>query len=240
MDMILQFLSSLAVWIVPLTIAIVFHEVAHGWVANYYGDSTAKSLGRLSFNPIGHIDPVGTIVLPVVLALSGAPVFGWAKPVPVVASRMRNPRRDMMIVALAGPGMNMLLAVSAAILLAVAVRSNILGSEDSTGGDMEAISDMGRFIVTNLGNFIVINIFLAIFNMIPLPPFDGSHVVEGFLPPSLLGFWSDLRRWSFPILILLLVVIPWLSPSSGPVYWLIVPMVQSTADLLFGWAMPSV
>src|SRR5215212_9229494 len=124
---------QIAVWLVPLVIAIVFHEVAHGLVARRLGDPTAQQLGRLSLNPIRHVDPFGTVILPLILAISHAPVFGWAKPVPVDYHRLRNPRRDMVLVALAGPGMNLLLAViGAAILMATINLSG--GDRDGVGG----------------------------------------------------------------------------------------------------------
>jgi Zn-dependent protease len=160
---------DVATWLLPLIVAIVLHEISHGWVANAFGDPTAKRLGRLSPNPIRHVDPIGTIALPLILVLANAPVFGWAKPVPVVAQRMRNPRLHMMLVALAGPGMNLLLALAAAVGLAIAT-----GAADRSAGS--------AFLLANLGNFLVINIFLAVFNLLPIPPFDGGHVVEG-LPP---------------------------------------------------------
>src|SRR4051794_15199647 len=142
-----------ATWLIPLVVAIVFHEVAHGWVANAFGDPTARRKGRLSLNPIRHVDPVGTVILPLILAVSGAPVFGWAKPVPVVARRMRNPRVHMILVALAGPGMNLLLALAGALALA---------------GLIAAAPPPGLawvFIGLNLFNFVAINVFLAVFNM---------------------------------------------------------------------------
>src|SRR5688500_11549032 len=110
---------EIATWLIPLVFAIVLHEISHGWVANAFGDPTAKKLGRLSPNPIRHVDPIGTIGLPLLLAVSGAPVFGWAKPVPVVARKMRDPRLHMMIVAMAGPGMNLALGLAAAFALAL-------------------------------------------------------------------------------------------------------------------------
>src|SRR5919107_1478718 len=110
---------QIATWLIPLIIAIVLHEISHGWVASAFGDPTAREQGRLSLNPIRHVDPIGTVGLPLLLAVTGAPVFGWAKPVPVVAKRMRNPRLHMMLVALAGPGMNLLLAMLAGIALAL-------------------------------------------------------------------------------------------------------------------------
>jgi Zn-dependent protease len=147
---------TIAVWIVPLVIAIVFHEVSHGLVARRLGDPTAAERGRLSFNPFRHIDPFGTVILPLLLAISHAPVFGWAKPVPVNYARLRHPRRDMVLVALAGPGMNLLLAVAGTILLAATV--------SLSGGANQGIPAL---IAANALNFVLINIFLAVFNLLP-------------------------------------------------------------------------
>src|SRR4051812_10306981 len=180
-----------ATWLIPLVFAIVLHEIAHGWVANAFGDPTARRQGRLSLNPLRHVDPFGTIALPLLLAVAGAPVFGWAKPVPVVARRMRNPRLHMMLVALAGPGMNLLLAVAAALLLAALLRH-------------EGSSLASPFLMLNLLNFVAINIFLAIFNLLPMPPFDGGHVVEGLLPRRAARQYAKLGRYGFPLLFVLL------------------------------------
>jgi Zn-dependent protease len=185
-----------ASWLIPLVIAIVLHEVSHGWVANAFGDPTAKRKRRLSLNPLRHIDPVGTIVLPLALAVSGAPVFGWAKPVPVVARRLRNPRLHMMLVALAGPGMNLLLALIGALAWA---GLRWLSPPAGLGWD---------FLIANVANFMIINVSLAIFNMLPIPPFDGGHVVEGLLPRPLARRYARLGRYGLPVLVLLLVVLP--------------------------------
>ena len=209
-------LWNVATWLIPLIIAIVFHEVSHGMVANMLGDPTARERGRLTFNPIKHVDPIGTVVLPMILAVSGAPIFGWAKPVPVVARRLRNPRFHMVLVALAGPGMNLLLALVSALLLAALV----------------AITPTGliwAFIGQNLLNFLAINVFLAVFNLIPLPPFDGGHVVQGLLPRGLAKHYAKLSRFGLLLLIMLLLVIPMLFPSANiveriigpPVHWII-------------------
>jgi Zn-dependent protease len=179
---------SAAIWIIPLVIAIVLHEISHGWVANALGDPTAKRLGRLSVNPITHVDPVGTLLVPLGLAIAHLPVFGWAKPVPVVASQLRNPRRDMMIVALAGPAMNLVLALIGALLLA-AFLARWHGA---------APTGVARFTFYNLFNFIQINVFLAVFNLLPIPPFDGGHVVEGLLPRPLARRYGQLARYAFP------------------------------------------
>jgi Zn-dependent protease len=201
---------KLATWLIPLVIAIVFHEVSHGLVANALGDPTAKQRGRLTFNPAKHVDPIGTIFLPMILAVSGAPIFGWAKPVPVVARRLRNPRWHMMLVALAGPGMNFLLALVAALLLAGLV----------------ALAPSGiawAFVGQNLLNFMAINVFLAIFNLLPMPPFDGGHVVEGLLPRRLAVHYRKLSRYGFLLLIFLLLVVPMMFPSANVVERLIGP-----------------
>jgi Zn-dependent protease len=215
----MSMLWGIATWLIPLVIAIVFHEVSHGLVANALGDPTAKRRGRLSFNPIKHVDPFGTVLLPMVLAVSGAPVFGWAKPVPVVSQRLRNPRYHMILVALAGPGMNLLLAVIAAILFAGVLAADPQGL-------------VWVFIIQNLVNFMVINVFLAIFNLIPLPPFDGGHVVEGLLPRRLAVHFAKLRRFSFPLLIVLLLVVPLLFPDARIIERTIIPPVNWIMRLL--------
>lgn len=209
-----------ATWLIPLVFAIVLHEISHGWVANFFGDPTARRKGRLSLNPLRHVDPVGTIALPLILAVSGAPVFGWAKPVPVVARRMRNPRLHMMLVAVAGPGMNLLLAVLAAFAIALL---SWFAPGDGIGW---------QFLSLNLINFLVINIFLAVFNMLPIPPFDGGHVVEGLLPRPLAARYKKLGRFGFPILIFLLVLLPILSPQSDIVEQVVVPPVLWILHLL--------
>jgi len=209
-----------ATWILPLVFAIVLHEISHGWVASAFGDSTARDKGRLSLNPIRHVDPFGTIALPLVLAVSGAPVFGWAKPVPVVARRLRRPRLHMMLVALAGPGMNLLLALLATALLALL---RWFGPGGGLGW---------AFLYLNLANFLVINIFLAVFNLLPIPPFDGGHVVEGLLPRRLVRSWRRLGRFGFPLLILLLVVVPMVAPGADIVARLVGPPVEWIIRLL--------
>lgn len=215
----------LALILIPaLVIAIVFHEVSHGWAALALGDPTAKERRRLSFNPIRHVDPIGTIVLPGFLALVGAPVFGWAKPVPVDQRRLNNPRFGMMAVAIAGPGMNLLLATVGAVVLGLIAR---VYSIDATLPDL---------LVTAFTYFIAINIFLALFNLIPLPPFDGSHIVEGLLPDSAARAYAKLRPLGFPLLILLLVVIPSLFPGLGIVERFVLPPVGWLQERLFALA----
>jgi Zn-dependent protease len=214
---------QIAVWLVPLIIAIVFHEVAHGLVARRLGDRTAEERGRLSLNPIRHIDPIGTLILPMTLAIAHAPIFGWAKPVPVNYARLRNPRRDMVLVALAGPGMNLLLAIAGAAVLAATV-SLSGGAEDGAA----------RFIAVNALNFIGINVFLGVFNLLPVPPFDGGHVVEGLLPPDLARQFHKIGRFSLLVLVLLLLVLPALSPRADVVGRIVSPLVNSIAVAILG------
>ena len=214
-------LFQVAALVIPLIIAIVFHEVAHGWTARLLGDPTAAQLGRLTLNPIKHVDPFGTIILPGMLKLAGLPVFGWAKPVPVVKGRLRNPRRDMMIVAAAGPGSNLVMALVGAVLLGLVMRGFAGGVEPSL-----AVS----FLAANLFNFILLNIFLALFNLLPIPPFDGGHIVEGLLPPQAARKYAAMHSKALLIKILLLVVLPWIAPSLNVVSWLVLPPVDWLSD----------
>lgn len=215
---------ELGVWLVPLVIAIVSHEVAHGLVARKLGDPTAEAKGRLSLNPIRHIDPFGTIVLPLLLALSHAPVFGWAKPVPVNYGRLRNPRRDMVLVALAGPGMNLVLALAGSAMLAATIKIS--------GG---ARDGAGALVAANALNFVLINIFLAVFNLLPVPPFDGGHVIEGLLPRNLARPFGKLARYSLLVFVILLLVLPALSPRANVVNRVISPIVDHIARLFLAF-----
>jgi Zn-dependent protease len=196
--------------IVPMIIAIVFHEIAHGWVARALGDPTAAERGRLSLNPIKHVDLFGTIILPGMLKLVGAPVFGWAKPVPVDFSRLRNPRWGMVLVALAGPGMNIVLALLAALTAKLLI-------------PMVPGNQTLAFIGLNLINFIQINLFLALFNMIPMPPFDGSRVLAGFLPDGLREKFQGLDRYALLIMIAMIVLLPQLGPQFDVIRRLVMP-----------------
>ena len=224
-------LTALAL-IPALIIAIVFHEVAHGWTALMLGDPTAKERRRLSLNPIRHVDPFGTLILPGLLALTGAPVFGWAKPVPVDKWRLDNPRFGMMAVAAAGPGTNLVLAAIGAVLLGIFLRTIVPASTDPaeiTNLLMQVVASAPiggtGFVLFALSYFILVNLFLALFNLLPLPPFDGSHIVEGLLPPRAAEVYEKLRPFGFPLLFLLLLVIPYFFPSLGIVERFVLPPV---------------
>jgi Zn-dependent protease len=207
----------IALLVPALIVAIVFHEVAHGMVAKWLGDPTASSLGRLSFNPIRHVDPVGTLLIPGAMILMGGPPFGWAKPVPVVKQRLNNPKVDMMWVAAAGPGMNLLLALVAS--LALGLFAPLLGV--GIGGE-------AGFFAQALLTFLYLNVFLAIFNLLPIPPFDGSHIAEGMLPESMAKSYAKLRNLGMGLFFLLIALI-WAFPEwdvlgntvGVPVNWLV-------------------
>lgn len=221
---------TIAVWLIPLVIAIVFHEVAHGYVARIFGDPTADRLGRLTLNPIRHVDPIGTVVLPMILAIAHAPIFGWAKPVPVDAMRLRNPRRDMMLVALAGPATNFVLATFAALSLGAFV--GLHGGIPAQG----APHTVAGFVFDSLYSFVLVNVFLGVFNLIPLPPFDGGHVVQGLLPRAAAIQYSKLARFGFPLLLFLLFVLPMISPQADIVRRVIGPIATAVADFFLGFA----
>ena len=188
-------------WILPALVAITFHEAAHGFVALRFGDETALRAGRVTFNPIKHVDPFGTILLPGLLLLMRAPfLFGYAKPVPVNFGRLRNPRRDMVWVAAAGPGINLVLAFVSAFLLHIT----------------PYLPDVAQaWAYKNLVNSIQLNVVLAVFNMIPLPPLDGGRVAVGLLPDVLAYPLARLERWGMFIIIGGLFILPRVGSQLG-------------------------
>jgi Zn-dependent protease len=190
-----------SIWVIPLIIAITFHEAAHGYVARFFGDNTAWQFGRLTLNPFKHIDPVGTILLPALLFMARSPfLFGYAKPVPVDLRALRNPRRDMIWVAAAGPAMNIALGVLAALLF------HLVNYLPDTAG---------RWIAENLKNALVINVFLAVFNLLPLPPLDGGRIAIGLLPDKLAMPLARLEPYGLPLLIGVLFILPILGAQLG-------------------------
>lgn len=212
-----------------LVIAIVFHEVAHGWVANMLGDPTAKEQRRLTLNPIRHVDPIGTLVVPGLLALAQGPIFGWAKPVPVVKDRLRNPRWGMVAVAAAGPGINFIMALLGAVLLGVTLRVLTAGAGEAGNGAWLAT------LATGLETFILINIFIALFNLLPIPPFDGSHIVEGVLPRRASDAYAKLRPFGM-VLFLGLIALTWFAPQLGVVENVVLPPVLAAQEWFMGIA----
>ncbi len=188
--------AQVAMVVGVLVPSVILHEVSHGVVALWYGDDTAKQAGRLTLNPLPHIDPFGTIILPVLLALGGLGAFGYAKPVPVQPSRLRSPRQHSLYVSLVGPAVNIVLAVLAVVVF----RSFFeLGQVVGVG------SSLAARIVFFFG---FINVILAVFNLLPIPPLDGSAMIERVLPERWWPAWLKMRKWSFGILLLLVFVLP--------------------------------
>jgi Zn-dependent protease len=196
---------------VVLVCSLSFHEAAHAWMANRLGDPTARNLGRLTLNPLAHVDWIGTVLFPLVAMSTGAPLIGWAKPVPVDFRNLRSPRGDFALVALAGPASNLVLAVGLAL-----VRIVIVSMHPLPGGTADLVSDV-------LVQAILLNVLLAVFNMIPVPPLDGSNVAIGVLPPAAGRLFMAMRPWGFIILYALML--------SG-ILWAIVSPVQ---NLVLTW-----
>lgn len=196
-----QFAYTASLWALPILLAITLHEAAHGWAAWKLGDDTAYRLGRVSFNPLRHIDGMGTILLPALLIVARAPfLFGWAKPVPVNFSRLGNPRRDMVLVAAAGPAANLGLAVMSALLFHI----------------VPVLPESAQlWTARNLSNSMMLNIVLAVFNMLPLPPLDGGRVAVGLLPPALSRPLAKLERHGLFIIVAIVFILPTVGRSLG-------------------------
>ena len=212
------FIYGVTVWFLPVIIAITFHEAAHGFVAHLRGDDTAWRLGRVSFNPVKHIDPFGTVVLPALLLLFGAPfLFGYAKPVPVNFRALRNPRLDMILVAAAGPVMNLLLAILAAL-------------------GFHALNYVPQiaapWLADNLTNLLVLDVILAVFNLLPVPPLDGGRIAVGILPKELARPLSRVEPYGLLLIIGLLFILPLLGTQLGINLDFISAIISRTANAI--------
>jgi Zn-dependent protease len=207
----LTLVQKLAVAVIPVLFAITLHEVAHGWVARRFGDRTAEMLGRLTINPLKHIHPIGTVVVPAVTLMLGGFLFGWAKPVPVSVRNLANPRRDMIFVALAGPVANLLMAVMWAFFARLVMGFGLEGGA--------AVFCLG---MAQVG--VLINVILAVFNMFPLPPLDGGRVVAGLLPPAQAASFERLEQYGLVIILLLLF--------TGVLWRVLGPIMSAVNDLV--------
>jgi Zn-dependent protease len=209
-------IQRLVVWVLPVLFAITVHEVAHGWMARRLGDPTAMMLGRLTLNPLKHIDPIGTLLVPGLLLLVGGFIFGWAKPVPVTPENLRDPRRDMAWVAIAGPASNLIMALLWAIVMRV-------------GYGLSGVLDAAALPLVYMGAAgISINIMLFVLNLLPVPPLDGSRVVSALLPGPLAARFAQIEPYGMIILLGLLI--------SGILGKILLPFVTGLEAWLFSAA----
>lgn len=211
----LDLIEKIVIWGIPILFAITVHEVAHGWIANKFGDPTAKMLGRLTLNPLKHIDPIGTIIVPGILLFIGGFIFGWAKPVPVTWQNLRNSKRDMPLVALAGPMANLLMAIIWALALKLGIYLNHHGSAAGI-----RLGLMGRAGIS-------INLMLMVLNLIPIPPLDGSRVLSGFLPNRAAYHLNQLEPYGIFIILGLL--------ASGILSHIISPIIIGLQTLFYNF-----
>lgn len=205
--------QKLAIWALPVLFAITLHEVAHGWVARYLGDNTAAQQGRLSLNPLKHIDPIGTLLVPAVLLLLGGFLFGWAKPVPVNYRNLRNPKKDMAVVAIAGPAVNLAMAIGWTLLLKIAL------TQDTEQGLWLGLAQMSIAGIS-------INLVLMVLNLLPMPPLDGGRVAVGLLPMKQAIALSKLEPYGMVILIVLM--------ATGILSQILGPLVGLSQQFILG------
>jgi len=213
-------IRGISIWAIPVVLAIILHEVSHGWVADKLGDDTARWMGRLTLNPLKHIDPVGTILLPLLLLVLHSPfLFGYAKPVPVNFSKLRRPKKDMVWVAIAGPAMNLALALISSLLLAVLTKG-----PSAMAWLIQPVSLMCQASI-------IINMVLCVFNLLPLPPLDGGRIAVGLLPEPFSYYLARLEPFGFFIIVLLLLL--------GLFQNILGPIIFGASNSLIHWALAS-
>jgi Zn-dependent protease len=204
-----------------LVVAVLLHEISHGAAAYALGDDTAKRAGRLTLNPVPHIDPFGSLILPAMGALAGLPIIGYAKPVPIDPRRLRNPRRDMLLVILAGPASNLVLMAAAAMATRWLLNSGsgLASAIDRSGDDL---------LVQIVFSFAVVNLLLGLFNLLPIPPLDGSAIFERFMPASWLPFWHRFRPYGLLVVFLVVFMVP------GLITRIVSPFYDALFDFVVG------
>jgi Zn-dependent protease len=208
-------LTALFIALLVLIFSLTVHEAAHAWSASRLGDETARRLGRVSLNPVVHVDPIGTLLLPVIAMVSNAPIIGWAKPTPVNVRNLRNPRRDHILVTAAGPVSNLIIAVAAAVAL------RLMPSASTSMADVDVVSP----IATIASQALLLNVLLAVFNMLPIPPLDGGQILMALLPRHIAARLGFLYEYGFLILMGLLVL-GVLEVLIGPPYYLILSWLR--------------
>jgi Zn-dependent protease len=216
------FLQNVSIWLIPILLAVTLHEVAHGWMARYLGDRTAEMLGRLSLNPLRHIDPIGTVLIPGLLLAIGGPLFGWAKPVPVATSALPNPRRAAIWVALAGPAANLAMAVAWCAVLALVAQ-------------IDGNKTLIYWIALMARAGILMNVFLAVLNLLPVPPLDGGRIVAALLPPPLGARLEKIEPFG-PFIVVGLMVLPVFRPVMRVVFGPVLSAVGHMVTGLFGYS----
>ena len=214
------FIQNVSIWLIPILLAVTLHEVAHGWMARYFGDRTAEMRGRLSLNPLRHIDPIGTVLIPGLLLAVGGPLFGWAKPVPVATGALSNPRRAMFWVALAGPAANLLMAVAWCGVLAVVAQ-------------IDGNKTLVYWIALMARAGILMNVFLAVLNLLPVPPLDGGRILAALLPPRLGARLEKIEPFG-PFIVVGLMVLPVFRPVMRWVFSPVLHAVGHMVTALFG------
>lgn len=217
-----QFIQIFSIVAIPLLFAITVHEAAHGFVASKLGDNTALMMGRVTLNPLKHIDPIGTILLPMLMIYLGGFVFGWAKPVPVNWQNLNHPKRDAALVAIAGPLSNLVM-----IFVWALIAKLIIMASDNTLQNTIVLTDIRTIVYASAKFGIMINCALMILNLIPIPPLDGSRVVSSFLPSKLSGYYNSIERYGIWIVLALFV--------SGFLQWILLPAVQFFIGLISRW-----
>lgn len=226
--MLLEPIQLFTIWVFPIIFAITVHEAAHAYMANYYGDKTAKRLGRLTLNPIKHLDPIGTFVVPIIMVLVVGFAFGWAKPVPIDGRNLRNAKKNMILIAFAGPFSNFIMAVLWGVLLTITYDPHLIFT--SASGDL--YDKVMQFLIYTSAAGILINIILMVLNLIPIPPLDGSRMLSGILPPRFEIPYSKVEPFGL-FIIVALFLLDILTMVLNPIFTQIIQAISAVSNIPF-------